>query len=408
MSHDIGVPRCWKSALVGDVCDLATGGTPKSAQRAYYKGGAIRWLVSGDVHRVEIRDCEGRITEAGVKNSNAKLLPAGSVIIALNGQGKTRGTVAILRTEATCNQSLVSINPHDRNKLLPEFLFWNLRGRYEELRRLTGDTGNERRGLNMPLIRSIRIPLPSLDEQKRIVALLDEAFATLDRARVNTEANLADSEALFDAWLTSVFHDHSSSWRTEKLHSLCRQITVGHVGPMAERYTEVGIPFLRSQNIRPFEVALNDVKRIDEQFHNELAKSALVPGDVAIVRTGYPGTAAVIPESLPVSNCADLVIVRPKESVSPEFLVMFLNSTFGKQMVADKAVGAAQKHFNVGAAKQVDFSFPVLAEQERLVLHARKLRAHAQGAQESYRSKLADIATLRQSLLQAAFSGQLN
>src|SRR5690606_10880661 len=204
-----------------------------------------------------------------------------------------------------------------------------------------------------------------------------------------------------------VFHDHPSFWRTEKLNSLCRQITVGHVGPMADRYTESRIPFLRSQNIRPFEIELNHVRRIDEEFHSELAKSAPAPGDVAIVRTGYPGTAAVIPASLPVSNCADIVIVRPKEVISPEFLVMFLNSTFGKQMVADKAVGAAQKHFNVGAAKEVNFSFPSISEQKRLVSHAQSLRAKTQQVRESCLAKLADIATLRQSLLQAAFSGQL-
>ncbi len=255
---------------------------------------------------------------------------------------------------------------------------------------------------------SLEVPLPALEEQKRIVAKLDQAFAALDRARANAESNLQDSEAIFDAWLTSVFHDHPSSWSTEKLHSLCDQITVGHVGPMAERYTDSGIPFLRSQNVRPFDLSLADVKRIDEQFHGELSKSALAPGDVAIVRTGYPGTAAVIPDSLPVSNCADLVIVRAKEVISPDFLVMFLNSSFGKQMVAEKAVGAAQKHFNVGAAKQVDFSFPDLAEQNSFVLQAQNLRAQAQSAQDSYRMKLADIATLRQSLLQAAFSGQLS
>ncbi len=268
-------------------------------------------------------------------------------------------------------------------------------------------TGAAQPQLTQASLKPIIVPLPPLSEQKRIVTVLDEAFAILDRVRASAELNLNDSVELFSTWLTSIFHNHPSSWRTEKLHSLCRQITVGHVGPMAERYVEEGIPFLRSQNIRPFELSLTDVKRIDEKFHRELAKSSLAPGDVAIVRTGYPGTAAVIPESLPVSNCADLVIVRLKEMISAEFLVLFLNSTFGKEMVAEKAVGAAQKHFNVGAAKQVDFPFPDFAQQQLIALQARKLRAHIRELKESYRAKLADIATLRQSLLQAAFSGRL-
>ena len=111
----------WQVRQIGDVCRLMTGGTPSRTKPEYF-GGEIKWLVSGDIHQGEIVDCEGRITEAGMRSSNAKLLPVNSVMIALNGQGKTRGTVALLRTRATCNQSLVSIHPNEPEKLLPEFL----------------------------------------------------------------------------------------------------------------------------------------------------------------------------------------------------------------------------------------------------------------------------------------------
>ena len=176
---------------------------------------------------------------------------------------------------------------------------------------------------------------------------------------------------------------------------------------MAQRYLESGTPFLRSQNIRPFEISLDDVKFIDDGFREELRKSELRPGDVAIVRSGYPGTAAVIPESLPVANCADLVIAQPRSAISAHFLAMFLNSTFGKSMVAERAVGAAQKHFNVSAAKEVDFSFPPIEEQERIVGQAERMRAHTRRLASSFAEKLSSIADLRQSFLQQAFSGRL-
>jgi type I restriction enzyme S subunit len=161
----------WHVRKIGEVCDLATGGTPSTTNATFY-GGAIKWLVSGDIHRREILECEGRITEAGMKASNAKLLPVNSVMIALNGQGKTRGTVAILRTLATCNQSLVSITPRSSSGLLPEFLFINLQGRYGEIRRLTSDADNDRRGLNMGMIREIEVPIAPIPEQQRIVTIL--------------------------------------------------------------------------------------------------------------------------------------------------------------------------------------------------------------------------------------------
>ena len=161
----------WKKVLIGEICSLMTGGTPTSTKEEYYKNGTIKWLVSGDIHQRNITDCAGRITELGLNNSNARMLPKGSVLIALNGQGITRGMVALLNTDACCNQSLVSINSNDKNKLDNRFLYYYMRSIYKEIRNITGD--NQRSGLNMPLIRQISIPLPSLNEQKAIVEKIE-------------------------------------------------------------------------------------------------------------------------------------------------------------------------------------------------------------------------------------------
>lgn len=169
----------WIDSTIGELCDLRTGGTPSKKRKEYFEGGEIPWLVSGDIHRKEIKDCQGRITQLGYDNSSAKLLPIGSVMIALNGQGKTRGTVALLGMEATCNQSLVSINPRDKREFSSKFLFANLDSRYNEIRKITGDSGKDRRGLNMPLIRKIEISFPgSVQEQDK---LAKKSFALAER-----------------------------------------------------------------------------------------------------------------------------------------------------------------------------------------------------------------------------------
>lgn len=170
---------------LGDIATLSTGGTPKSDIKEYYENGNIKWLVSGDIHRGKIYDCEGRITELGMKESNAKYLPENSVMIALNGQGKTRGSVALLKTKATCNQSLVAITPNDFTKLLPEYLYEVLRSMYMEIRNLTGH--GERSGLNMPIIRRIKIPLPPLSIQKEIVAEIEGWQKIIDGAKAVAE-----------------------------------------------------------------------------------------------------------------------------------------------------------------------------------------------------------------------------
>jgi len=193
------------SAALGEVCHLATGGTPSTHNRSFYENGEIKWLRSGDVHMREICDCEGRITAAGMASANTKFLPLNSVLIALAGQGKTRGTVAMLRTQATCNQSVVSIMPQDLKSLLPEFVYWYLRSKYDEIRRLTGDDGNDRRGLNMRIIRGLEVPVPPMTEQKRIVAKAELVHSVSAEVLANIERRKVKAGELRESVLAAAF-----------------------------------------------------------------------------------------------------------------------------------------------------------------------------------------------------------
>lgn len=172
------IPSGWRWVRVGEICDLKTGSTP-STQYPENFNGDIRWLVSGDINKGEIWECEGRISEVGMRNSNCKILPENTVLIALNGQGKTRASVAILRVPAACNQSLVGIIPFDLQTVNLEYLYLYLNSRYLEIRDITGQ--NQRRGLNMGLVGELSVPLPPFDEQVKIVAKLNHLMGICDR-----------------------------------------------------------------------------------------------------------------------------------------------------------------------------------------------------------------------------------
>ncbi len=261
--------------------------------------------------------------------------------------------------------------------------------------------------LNHGILKSLPVPVPPLPEQRRIVGILDEAFTGIATAKAHAEQNLQNARAVFESELDAVFTQRDNSHVEKRLADVCERITVGHVGSMAKRYKESGIPFLRSQNVRPFEISLKNVVYIDDEFNRTLGKSQLRPGDVAVVRTGYPGTAAVIPDTLRASNCSDLVIVRPGPNADPHYLAVFFNSTIGKEMVAGRLVGAAQKHFNVTAAKQVLISFPSVGEQRRIVASLQEFKAETQRLASIYQRKLAALDELKKSLLHRAFSGEL-
>lgn len=129
------------------------------------------WMSSGEVHQKQVwsKNVHGRITMSGLKESSAQLFPEGTVLIALAGQGKTRGTIAISRNPLSTNQSIAGIYPsyeHDSN-----FLYFNLDSRYAELRgESAGDGG--RGGLNLTIIKSLEVPFPEVSEQRAVAEVL--------------------------------------------------------------------------------------------------------------------------------------------------------------------------------------------------------------------------------------------
>ena len=137
-----------------------------------------------------------------------------------------------------------------------------------------------------------------------------------------------------------------------RLGELVDEITVGYVGPMIDEYVDTGVPFLRSLNVKPHRFDSTDLRFISPEFHAKIRKSALSPGDVVAVRTGIPGTSCVIPSGLETANCSDLVIFRCGEEVDPHYLSYYLN-LIASSHLRHQSVGAVQKHFNIGSAKDL-------------------------------------------------------
>lgn len=156
-----------------------------------------------------------------------------------------------------------------------------------------------------------------------------------------------------------------SDWPLVELQELATEITVGFVGSMASEYVPEGIPFLRSQNIDPLSINLDDLKFITPDFHRKIKKSRLSPGDVVIVRTGKPGSCAVVPDWLIDANCSDIVIVRCGSQIDNHFLSYYVNSA-AIHHISAHIVGAVQQHFNVGAARTLKVKLPPLPIQKAI------------------------------------------
>lgn len=160
----------WKNYKIKDISiAVSAGATPSTKRPEYWENGTIPWMSSGEVNNEIINTTDKLITRLGFDNSSTKIIPKNSVLIALAGQGKTRGKVAINKIELCTNQSLASIIPND--KVHYKYLYYNLQYRYLELRELSSGDGG-RGGLNLRLINNIKISLPPVNEQEKIADIL--------------------------------------------------------------------------------------------------------------------------------------------------------------------------------------------------------------------------------------------
>lgn len=178
------LPEGWRQVTLGEIAHIASGGTPDRSEPRYW-GGDIPWVTTGEIQFNTITDTAEKITADGLRNSSAKLFPPGTLLMAMYGQGKTRGQVAKLGIEAATNQACAAIQV--RGDCDPEFVFQFLAANYQAIREL-GNAGTQQ-NLNAGLIKGINLLLPSRREQSMIGVIAhawDVAIATAEKMLANS------------------------------------------------------------------------------------------------------------------------------------------------------------------------------------------------------------------------------
>ncbi len=264
-------------------------------------------------------------------------------------------------------------------------------------------------GANLPrlsprALAEMAVPLPSLPEQRRIAEVLDRA----DALRAKRRAALAQLDTLAQSIFLDMFGDPVTNprrWPLARFGSLCDRVTVGVVVKPASYYVSSGVPALRSLNVKPGKVVLDDLVYFSKQINDTtLRKSKLRAGDLVLVRSGQPGTAAVVPPELDGVNAIDLLIATPsRERTDAAFLCAFFGSSGGQNLVLASQRGQIQKHLNAGSLNRAPVPVPPLRLQKEF---ARRIASVDDQTATSERS-LANLNRLFASLQQRAFSGQL-
>jgi len=180
-----GVEVEWKT--LGEVCEIKSGGTPSKNKLEYWNNGTIKWLGSTVCkNKKTVDEITAYITEEGLKNSSAKLLKKETTLIAL--VGATIGKVAFLPYDAATNQNIAGLYPKDINKLNTSYLFYSCRELYGAFINLSQD---KLKMANLTFVRNLKIPIPPLSEQERIVAILDKFDALVNDLSEGLPAEIA-------------------------------------------------------------------------------------------------------------------------------------------------------------------------------------------------------------------------
>lgn len=175
------IPESWDVASIDKHFSVVSGGTPSRSNITYWSGGTIPWVKTTEVTYSVITETEEHITQAGLDESAAKMLPAGTLLLAMYGQGVTRGRVGLLGIEASCNQACAAMTPIGE-EVLSRYLYHYLMSRYDAIRSLAH--GGQQQNLNLDIVRKIEVPVPrKSEEQQEIVDVLDALDRKIDLHR---------------------------------------------------------------------------------------------------------------------------------------------------------------------------------------------------------------------------------
>lgn len=264
-------------------------------------------------------------------------------------------------------------------------------------------------GINRNDVYALNISVPSLEEQHRIVAILDEAFAGIAAAKANVEANLQNARAVFDSHLQSVFAQRDNGWKRVCIDAVCESIMdcVNKTAPKVDG--ETPFKMIRTTNVRNGRVNLDSVNYVTEDVFRIWTRRQIPQlGDVLLTREAPMGEVGMLVSDDKVFLGQRIVSYRADSTkLDNHFLLYALQSGDLQGQIHALASGSTVQHMRVPDSKKLMLPLPDLAEQATTVATLDALRAETQRLQSLYRHKLEALDELKQSLLQRAFAGEL-
>lgn len=327
----------WPTAPIEDLCARVTsGGTPSRSNPAYYDGGTIPWIKTGELRGWYVDDIAERITPAAVRESSAKVFPPETVLLAMYGDGKTMGSVGLIRTPAATNQACCAMLV-DPKKCDPKFLMYSLVYFKPAILKLA--ISGAQRNLNGKSIKQFAIGAPPVEVQQRIASILS-AYDDLIENNTRRIAILEEmARRIYEEWFVRFrFPGHErvqmveselglvpDGWETVRMEDVCARITDGsHYSPKS---IEAGKPMASVKDMHDWGINVGTCRQIAEGEYEKLVRNDCKPrlNDVLIAKDGsYLKHTFVVDQEIDLVILSSIAILRPNGRMLPNQLAMYL------------------------------------------------------------------------------------
>ena len=392
----------WEIKKLGEVCEINIGRTPERGNSKMWdkeKQTDNVWLSIADLNNTEkgyISDSTEYVSDNAVPKM--KLVKANTLLMSFK---LTIGRCAITKRDLFTNEAIAALPILDKNLDL-FFLKYYLEN-FDWAKLTEGDVKVKGKTLNKEKLKEVPITLPPLEEQKRIVKILDEKFAMLETVKANAKANLQNAKDLFQSQLTKAFSN--TTWEMQKLSEITEVKDGTHDSPS---YYSEGIPFVTQKNITPSGFDLTNTKRISLQDHEKFYKRSNVEyGDILIAMIGANRGMSCIVNTREVFSIKNVGLIKKSKKTNQEYLAYYLKSEVAQKYVSDASNGGAQEFIGLTSLRKFPIPLPTLPEQKRIVKELDTLSEKVRQLQEIYTKQIANCDELKQAYLQKAFEGEL-
>ena len=431
------VPEHWGVVALRWCSVRYAGGTPDRNKDHYWDDGTIPWINSGAVNQKLITEPSALITNEGFAGSSAKWIPAGALVMALAGQGRTKGMVAQLDIQTTCNQSMAAIVPDER--VSARYVFWLLDAQYEVIRNLAG--GEQRDGLNLEILGDLPVLLPTLHEQRAIASFLDRETERIDELVAKKRQLIERLQEYRTALITRTvtrglppdaaraagldpsprlkpsgvewLGDVPEHWDVKRVSAAAR--------PGSDSFTDgdwVELPYITDSGVRLIQTGNVGIgtyreqgfRYISDSSFDELRCTAIEPGDVLICRLADPvGRACLAPDlGVRMITSVDVCILKPSEQFSAEYLVFLLSSKQYLDHVDSLVRGGTRDRISRSMLGAIKIPSPPATEQRAIAAYLSEQTSQLDLLIRRAEAAVERLQEYRTALITAAVTGKVD